>query len=345
MKKILFRLGVLVSLGTIITTQLPAQTNSPDTGETSVKRYLTGDPADVQTPTRAGLLLAGGSTDQDAAMKWMIERSGGGDVVVIRSSGADGYNDYIYSLGTVNSVETIIINSRQKAMLPEVAASIRHAEMLFIAGGDQWNYVNYWRNTPVEEAINYLINIKKVPVGGTSAGCAILGEFYFSAQYGTIRSEEALQSPWHVGNAIGRSDFIEAPILKQTITDSHYTQRNRQGRHISWLARLIRESQAKTVRGIGVDEKTAVAIDENGIATVFGKHDAWFIWTNQHTVNTCEPGAVLHWDNKKAPAGAYIIKGSDSGNGRIDLKDWKKMEGGRRIQIRIRRGTLVTDSV
>ena len=69
----------------------------------------------------------------------------GGDIVVIRATGADGYNAYMYGLANVNSVETIIIDSRTKADLTLVTDKIRNAEALFIAGGDQSDYVNYWK--------------------------------------------------------------------------------------------------------------------------------------------------------------------------------------------------------
>ncbi len=59
--------------------------------------YLTGNPGDVTKTTTPGFLLAGGNTDVDSAMQWLIDQSGGGDFVVIRASGADGYNSYVYS--------------------------------------------------------------------------------------------------------------------------------------------------------------------------------------------------------------------------------------------------------
>lgn len=136
---------------------------------------ITGDTTDVQVPTVNAYVLGGGSTDVKEALLWMIERAKGGDVVIIRASGATGYNDFIYGLGGVNSVETLLINSRELALHPSTAARIRQAELLFIAGGDQGNYVKFWQDTPVEDAINYLIHVKKAPVGGTSAGCAVLG--------------------------------------------------------------------------------------------------------------------------------------------------------------------------
>ena len=324
----------------LLTVSLPIDLYAQISEADPLRIYLTGDSSDVQTATKAGLLLAGGSTDVNSAMLWLLERSGGGDVVVIRSSGSDGYNQYLFDLAKVNSVETILINSRDKAFLPIVAEKIRKAELLFIAGGDQWNYTRYWKDSPVEDAINFLINEKKVPIGGTSAGCAILGDYYFAAQYGTIQSETALESPYHISNAIGRKDFIEAPVLRNTITDSHYSQRNRQGRHISWLARLLKEEKTKTIRGIGVDEKTAVAIDEAGWATVFGSNEAWFIWNEARKPELCEPGEVLHWSPSKAPVRSYIIKGTLEGNGRFNLKNWKQMEGGTNRQLKVEQGVL-----
>src|SRR3954466_6387314 len=73
---------------------------------------IVGDTANVNTPVKAGLVMIGGGRDVDEAFKWMIDRSGGGDVVIIRASGKDGYNPYIYGLGKVNSVETLKIDSR-----------------------------------------------------------------------------------------------------------------------------------------------------------------------------------------------------------------------------------------
>ena len=96
--------------------------------------WITGSIADVATTATGGACLMGGGTDNDDAIKWMIQKSGGGDFVVIRSAGTQAYNDYIYGLGTVNSVETILIDTRAKASIAEIATKIRNAEALFITG-------------------------------------------------------------------------------------------------------------------------------------------------------------------------------------------------------------------
>ena len=287
-----------------------------------VTSYLTGDAADVTPTPTGGLLLMGGSTDVDAAIAWFLQRSGGGDIVVIRATGADGYNTYMYNMVPVNSVETIIIDSREKASLASVEQKIRNAEALFIAGGDQWDYVNYWKDTPVENAINYLINTKRATVGGTSAGCAILGKTYFSASKGTVTSAQALSNPYNRYMTIAQNDFITAPNMQNTITDSHYTQRDRQGRHITFLAKMMKDLGNTTVKGIGVDEQTAVCIDETGIGKVYGLNNAYFLRNVTTGPETCVSGNPLTWVRSNQAVSAYKITGSSTGNGSFNSNTW-----------------------
>jgi cyanophycinase len=279
---------------------------------------ISGSAADVSTTTEAGFVLAGGGKDQDAAMKWMIERSGGGDFVIIRSSGSTGYNDYLYEMGGLNSVETLMIDSREKAMSPEVGKRIREAEALFIAGGDQWNYVNYWKDSEVSVAIQYLIKEKKIPIGGTSAGCAVLSNYIFDAQHDTAVSKDALANPYAEQVSVSKS-FIQLPFLENTLADQHYSQRERQGRHVVFMARMAKDFKIKNPKGIGVDERTAVCIDKEGNAVVIGEGAAHFL-ISHGAADVCEPGKPLQW--KKSSIRDYIFQGSQSGTPAFNLKQW-----------------------
>lgn len=308
----------------------------------TVVSYLTGDAADVTTTALGGLVLMGGSTDVDSAIAWMLNRSGGGDIVVIRSSGSDGYNSYMYNMVNVNSVESIIIDSREKANLSTVAQKIRNAEALFIAGGDQWNYVNFWKNSPVEDAINYLINTKRVTVGGTSAGLAILGAAYYSAQLGSITTPQALGNPYYKTMTLGANDFVSTPYLQNVITDSHYTQRDRQGRHITMMARLQKDYGYTTVKGIGVDEETAVCIDQTGNGTVFGKNSAYFLQNNSGPAETCLAKMPLTWNLNSQAIRAYRILGSSTGNGSFNASNWT-FSGGITSFYYVNNGVLLTN--
>jgi cyanophycinase len=236
MIRLIFSVAILLSPG-CAQQSVPTPAGASDSPLTT---WLTGDAADVQRTTTGGSVLMGGGKDVDEAIRWMIQKSGGGDFVVIRASGSNGYNEYIYSqLGGVNSVETILINSRALANDAKVEQKIRKAEAIFIAGGDQANYVNYWKDTKVEDALNYLINSKKVPVGGTSAGCAILSEVYFSALNGTITSADALLVPYASAMTLGRGDFLKLPFLANTVTDMHFSERDRQGRLVAFMGRMM----------------------------------------------------------------------------------------------------------
>ena len=106
----------------------------------------------------------------------MCNKGNGGDFLILRARGDDDYNSYVNGLCKANSVATLIIPDREAAEDPAVAEIIRKAEVVFIAGGDQANYVRGWKGTAVESAINEDIAAGK-PIGGTSAGLAVEGEF------------------------------------------------------------------------------------------------------------------------------------------------------------------------
>lgn len=274
---------------------------------------VVGDTADVQTTTKGGLVIMGGSTDVDAAFQWMISRSGGGDVVIIRATGTDAYNPYVKNLGTVNSVETLKIDSRKLADDDGVARIIRNAEMLFIAGGDQADYTGYWKGTKVMAAINYLLNDKKVPVGGTSAGAAILGNYYYSGERGSVTSAEALANPFVQTITIGKDDFLKAPFLENVITDQHFSQRTREGRAAVFLGRIMKD-WSKTPFAIAVDERTAVCIDDAGKAEVVGANKAFFLKTTAGKVpEILNPNQPVTWNNDGKAIHASVISAT-SGN-------------------------------
>lgn len=229
--------------------------------------YLTGNAADVTgVSTTLGLGLMGGGTDVDALFTWMSARAGGGDFVVIRASGADGYNQYVFDLGGFDSVETLVLPTRSVSSDPFVLQTILNAEALFIAGGDQSDYVNNWKGTPVEDAIHTLAQ-RGIPIAGTSAGTAVLGELLYSAQRKSVTSAEALANPFSRNITLDR-DFLVMPFMAGLITDQHFVERDRMGRTLTFMARLVADLWAAEARAIAVDRETAVLVDAAGDATI-----------------------------------------------------------------------------
>jgi len=287
---------------------------------------LVGDSANVNTTVNGGMVLMGGGTDVEAAFKWMIDRSGGGDVVIIRVSGTDAYNPFVNKIGQVNSVETLKIDTKELADNDTVANIIRNAEMLFIAGGDQSAYMNLWRGTKTGKALNYLLQEKKVPFGGTSAGCAILSGFYFSGEQGSVVSADALADPYVAEATLYNNDFLHAPYLANVLTDQHYLTRGREGRQVAFLARIYKDWNI-FAKGIAADEKTAVCIDKDGKAQVFGSSKAYFIIPDAAKApEQVIAGKPLIWNRNQQALSVYEITGTPTGNGNFNVASFNPAE-------------------
>src|ERR1700747_2825368 len=184
--------------------------------------FRVGNPNDVTTSPTAGIALEGGGTDVDAVYQWMCQHSGNGDFLVIRATGTDAYNPYIQQLcPNENSVATLIIPNRIAASDPFVATTIQNAEALFIAGGNQADYINFWKGTPVETALNNLI-ARNVPIGGTSAGMNVLSQFIYSALASQgVTSSQALADPFTKYITLDH-DFVNIANLAGLIGDPRF---------------------------------------------------------------------------------------------------------------------------
>ena len=141
-----FILAALVLIGTAPSFGQPA--TAPD--KPHYRYYRSGHPNDLVTKPQQGAALMGGGTDQDPAFRWLCERAHGGDFLILTATGGNDYNPYINQLCKVNSVATLAIPDREAARIRFVADTIRHAEAIFITGGDQSNYIKYWQGTPVQ---------------------------------------------------------------------------------------------------------------------------------------------------------------------------------------------------
>jgi cyanophycinase len=223
-----------------------------------------------------GTVLMGGGTDVDAAFQWMCSLSDGGDFLVIRATGTDAYNPYIRQLcPAANSVATLIIPTREAAADPFVLSAVQNAEALWIAGGDQSNYVENWKGTPLQAAIQS--KLARAPIGGTSAGMNVLTQFIYSALTSQgVTSSQALANPFTKYITLDR-DFAALPNLAGVIGDPHFVERDRMGRELAFLCRIYDNLWAPTPRAVAVDAATALLIDERGVASVAGSSTVYFL--------------------------------------------------------------------
>ncbi len=316
--------------------------------------YFDGNPTDAEVQAQGGICLMGGATENDNAMRWFLERANGGDVLILRTSGSNGYNSYFFSdLGvSLNSVQTIVCHTADASTDDYVLNAIEKAEAIWFAGGDQWDYVSFWRDSPVQTAINNAIQNRNIVIGGTSAGMAIQGEYYFSAQNGTVTSGQALANPYHPNVTVDNTPFLANDILANTITDTHYDNPDRRGRHMTFLARMIKEYTMEP-KGIACEEYTAVCIDTEGQARVFGDYPeyddfALFLRRNcdlwEEEPDECEPGEALQWDYFLGGVKTYKVPGTPNGDYSFNLNDWINGTGGEWEHWNVADGVLSVES-
>lgn len=288
----------------------------------------TGFTEDVLTNGRGGTVLMGGGSDVREAFSWMLEQSGGGDFVVLRASGTEAYNPFVMALGKANSAGTLILRDRDLSSEERILDIIRKAEAIFLAGGDQANYVRMWKDTPLGALLNEKIQ-EGVPIGGTSAGLAVLGEFYFGAEDGTVTSAQAL-ADWQGVKAETGSGFLTVPFLKGLITDSHFARRDRMGRLLAFLARMQCLQGVKRPRGLGIDEATAVLVDAQGLARVVGRGKAYFLEATEGAA-ACQAGKVLEMK-------AVKVRRLGAGES-FDLREWA---GSVSYELSVRAGVVAS---
>ncbi|MBV8366302.1 MAG: cyanophycinase [Candidatus Eremiobacteraeota bacterium] len=242
-----------------------------------------GNPADSHSvPHGPGLVLMGGGGTVDPAFVWMHDviagghDKRGGDVIVLRASGDNAYDDYLLKVAPFNSARSILIGkSATTADLERAASYVDRAQAVFFAGGDQANYAR-WKGSPLIAAVQRVYQRGGV-IGGTSAGLAILGEYAYDSVAADAAGDDVEVT---TANAVSDPSepiisfthkLLDLPPLRRIITDTHFVARNRFGRLAVFLSRIGQASPGRLM-GVGLDERSAIVIDRHGIGTLMLEH-------------------------------------------------------------------------
>jgi len=315
---------------------LSALGHAADAAAPAYQYFRLGNQQDVETKTSAGIAMMGGGSDLDEAFRWLCNEGNGGDFLILRATGDDDYNEYVNGLCRANSVATLIIPNREAATDATVAKIIRQAEVVFIAGGDQANYVRGWKGTPVETAINKNIAAGK-PIGGTSAGLAVLGEFVYGAMADKaddkdLASTDVLPNPYF-GRVTLERNFLKVPHLENVIADSHFAKRDRMGRSLGFLARIMKDGWSVSPSEVAIDEKSAVLVEAAGKAVVVGTGKGAYFMRPTKSPEVCENGVQLTF------RGIRVLRVKAGGN--FDLRSWTG-DGGVGYSLSVERGKIVS---
>ncbi len=284
---------------------------STQRGSNDYTHYSIGEvPTAHAAGARAAMLLLGGGEWPMPAIRDFISAAGKGHIVILRASGDDEDQlDFWRNGGGPRAVSTVVFHSRQAAFDPKVVQLLQSADGIFIAGGDQANYIRYWDGTPVQTAMNEHVRAGR-PIAGTSAGLAILGRHAYGCLDGdSMDSPRALANPLRSGLTLW-TGLLTLPGLEHVLTDSHFSERQRLGRLVSFLARLAHDQPAtqRSVVGLGIDEESGLWIEPTGEARVVSRKQGAVWW-----VQAGSPAAALQPGKPLAQSGIKVVRlGTDS---------------------------------
>jgi len=138
----------------------------------------------------------------------------------------------------VRQIQVLDVARRLDAVEPSARALalVRHAEVVFLTGGDQERLAALLRNSPLHTALSEAL-ARGATIAGTSAGAVALTDvMHFGVENDGVQTAPGLG------------------LLEQVFIDTHFTERQRLGR----LFTLVTAEPGRI--GLGLDEDTAIIV-------------------------------------------------------------------------------------
>lgn len=216
-------------------------------------------------------MLAGGGAESaggwsDIPYAWLVNQSGNKKVAIISvNDETDWLPNYFKSFGA-KWARNFKIDNRSVADSQWLYDSLITYKAIFLKGGDQSKYYEYYKGTKTQQAIQQVFNSGGV-LAGTSAGAMILSPIVYTAQVASIDPSTALMNAYSSQITLA-NDFLNT-LNGKFIFDTHVAERGRLGRLPAFMASWYKQTGQIPV-GIGIDDHTAICITPSGIASVYG---------------------------------------------------------------------------
>ncbi len=212
------------------------------------------------------LILHGGSGVDEETFERFIDAAGGKDAAFVCLPSASNFdsgeepNSYSAErLRELGCNDVTILHTTDPLIADQdvrLLEALKRAQGIWIDGGRTYRMMDRFGNTKAEELMRSVLERDGV-IGGSSAGCQVAGDFLVR---GNPRTNKDLVFEGYT-RGFG---FIEGVIL-----DAHFLQRGR-GETFEPLMK-----QYPQMLGIGIDEKTAIAI-RGTVAEVLGSNSVSF---------------------------------------------------------------------
>jgi cyanophycinase len=223
------------------------------------------------------LVIIGGHEDKQYDMdilRRFVELSGGSaaKLVVITAASAitgemwDSYDRVFGELGVERRVH-LHLKSRQDANSEDHIKDIEDATGIFMTGGDQKRLLALTGGTRLDTAMHAALKLRGACIGGTSAGASAMSGHMLAQGRAELHPEKGSVS---LGAGLG--------FLHKVVVDQHFSERQRLSRLLSVVA------QNPYLRGIGIDEDTALVIERGVGIEVIGQGAVTIV--DGHTMST-----------------------------------------------------------
>jgi cyanophycinase len=225
------------------------------------------------------LFLIGGHEDREGdreVLSVIARECHGGPLALITAASSDPasyvpiYRDAFGPLG-VEIVE-LRLEDRDAADDPSNVALIDSAGGVFMSGGGQVRGAEVLRGSAVGRRIHERWE-SGMPVAGTSAGAALIGEWMLSSG----GNDDSAPASLEVERGLG--------LLGGTLVDQHLSERGR-------LPRFISAASLQGVLGLGIDEDTA-AVVRGSTVTAVGSGTLTVVGTAHATATRTDSGVSL----------------------------------------------------
>ncbi len=225
-------------------------------------------PAEEAPAPEGKLFIIGGGKRPPALVRKLVEASGidsTGYAIILPMSSSEPDSAAYYGIKQFTGLglprQRFRAYNFQKGQYPAAAVdSLRQAQLIYITGGDQNRFMEVVAGSPVYEAIHEAYQAGAT-IAGTSAGAAVMSEKMitgnekrhpeYTGNFRTIESENM-----EIGQGLG--------LLDNAIIDQHFIWRMRMNRLIT----TVLDHPEQT--GIGIDESTAILVEQGQRATVHG---------------------------------------------------------------------------
>ncbi len=171
-------------------------------------------------------------------------------------------SSYFRWLGADEAVN-VRVSTRADANNPDIVDEVETADVIFLKGGDQGKYYDFWNDTRLETHIRTVVDVLQGAIGGTSAGAASLSEYCLASGKSLdsidVRQDALTPSLNDVEGGSGiHTDFLN--VVPRTYIDTHYTTRGRNGRMLGVLGKAVQDGGDAGILAIGIDERTGIVI-------------------------------------------------------------------------------------